>query len=112
MRDFTEEFRCVSLFLKRISFIRAADDLDVVRDQFPFLAFALRRNQRTGHPNRSASAEPLNVCVVLQCVALCDDLKIAQRRAVVQLDEGEILRIPARAHPSYKANLIHRHSAL
>ena len=30
MRDFTEEFSCVSLFLKRISFIRAADDSRLV----------------------------------------------------------------------------------
>ena len=46
MRDFAREIQACALFLERIGIIRGSDDVDVVRDQFPFLPFALRSDQR------------------------------------------------------------------
>src|SRR5262245_21571987 len=112
MRDLTQEFRRVSLFLEWISFVGGADDRNIARDQFPFLPLALRRNQRAAHDNRSASAEALDGCVIRQRIFLRNDLKIAQRGAVIQLDERKILRIAAGAHPSLDAYSIKRCHAL
>src|SRR4030095_1833016 len=90
MRDLTQKFRRVPFFLERITFIGATDNFDISRDEFPFLSFALRRNQRALHNNRGASIEPLDVCVIRQRILLRDDLKIAQRRAVVQVDKRTV----------------------
>src|ERR1700756_5444427 len=79
MRDLTQKFRRVPLFLERITFVGATDNLDLSRDEFPFLSFALRRNQRALHNNRSACAEALDICVIPQRILLREDLKIAQR---------------------------------
>ena len=87
MRDLAQKFRRVSLFLERITFVGATDNFDISRNELPFLSFALRRDQRALHNNRSTSVEPLDVCVIAQRILLRDDLKIAQRRAVIQLDK-------------------------
>src|SRR5262245_44540024 len=112
MRDLTQKFRRVSLFLERVTFVGAADNLDVSRDEFPFLSFALRRYQRALHDNRSTSAEPLDVCIIRQRILLRDDLEIAQRRAVIQFDKRKVLRITSCADPSLHTNRLNRHSAL
>ena len=78
MRDLTQKFRRVPLFLERITFVGATDNFDISRDEFPFLSFAPRWKERASHDNRSASAEPLNVCVIRQCILFRDDLQIAQ----------------------------------
>src|SRR6516165_27113 len=87
MRDFAQKFRRVPLFLERITFVGATDNFDISRDEFPFLSFALRRNQRALDNNRSASAESLDVSIIRQRILFRDDLKIAQRRTVVQFDK-------------------------
>src|SRR5262245_2010803 len=79
MRDLAQKFRRVPLFLQRITFVGATNNLDVSRNEFPFLSLALRRDQHTIHNQRRASAEPLDVCVIRQRILLRDDLKIAQR---------------------------------
>jgi hypothetical protein len=112
MRDLAQKFRRVPFFLERISFIGVTDNLDVSRDQFPFLSFALRREQRALHNNRSASPEPLDVCVIRQRILLRDDLEIAQRRAVVQFDKRKVLRITSGADPSLHTSRLDRCGAL
>src|SRR2546430_12065994 len=104
VRDLAQKFRCVPLFLERITFVGATDNFDVSRDEFPFLPFALRRCQRSLHNNRSTSVEPLDVSVIRERILLSDDLKIAQGGAVVQLGKRKIFRITARAHPALHAN--------
>src|SRR5215469_6178180 len=79
MDDLTQEFRCVSLFLERITFVGATNNFDVSRNELPFLSFPLRRYQRALHNNRSSSTKSLDVCVIPQRILLRDDLKIAQR---------------------------------
>ena len=49
MSDLAEEFGRVPLFLEWIRIIGCANDLNVVGDEFPFLSFALRWNQRATH---------------------------------------------------------------
>ena len=49
MSDFAEKFRRVPLFLERIGIVGCSDNLDVVRNQFPFLSFTLRSDQRASH---------------------------------------------------------------
>ncbi len=49
MSDLAQKFRRVSFFLERIGFISCADDVDLVRNQLPFLAFTLRGNKRACH---------------------------------------------------------------
>ena len=46
MRDLAQKFRRVPFFLERISFVGATDNFDISRNDFPALAFALRRDQR------------------------------------------------------------------
>ena len=46
MRDLAQKFRRVPLFLERITFVGATDNFDISRDEFPFLPFALRRDER------------------------------------------------------------------
>src|SRR5262245_32347680 len=87
MRYLPQEFRRVPFFLERITFIGATDNFDISRNEFPFLSFPLRPDQCAVHNNRSTSAKPFDICIVQQCIFLRDDLKIAQRRAVVQLDK-------------------------
>src|SRR5215467_4670952 len=70
MRDLTQKFRRVPLFLERITFVRTTHNFDISRDEFPFLSFALRRDQHALHNNRSASAEPLDVCIIRQRILL------------------------------------------
>src|SRR4051794_8854369 len=47
MRDVAQKFWRVPLFLERITFVGATDDFDISRNEFPFLSFALRWDQRT-----------------------------------------------------------------
>ena len=103
MSDFAEKFRRVPLFLERVGIIRGSNDVDCFRNQFPFLPFALRSDQRTSDSNGCAGVEPLHRCVVRQC-ALRDDLKIAKGRTVIQLDKREIFRIAPRSHPALNLN--------
>src|SRR6266550_74558 len=63
VRDLAQKFRRMSLFLQRITVIGATDN------------------------NRSTSTKPLDFCVIAQRIFLRDDLKIAHRRAVIQLDK-------------------------
>src|SRR6476646_9345966 len=104
VRDLAQKFRRVPLFLERITFVGATDNLDISRDEFPFLPFALRRHERSLHNNRSTGVEPLDVCVIRQRIVLRNDLKIAQRRAVIQLDKRKVFRLAPRAHPSLHSN--------
>jgi len=60
-----EKFRRVPLFLERITFVGATDNLDISRHEFPFLPFALRRDQRA-LTKVSTAVEPLDVCVIGQ----------------------------------------------
>src|SRR4029077_5625095 len=87
VRDLAQKLRRVPLFLERITFVGATDNFDTSRNEFPFLPFALRGHQLALHNNRSTSVEPWDVCVVRQRILFRDDLKIAQRRAVIQLDK-------------------------
>ena len=87
VRDLAHKFRRVPLFLERITFVGATDNFDNSRNELPYLPFALRRDQRAVHNTRSASVESLDLCLILQRILLRDDLKIAHRRAVVQLDK-------------------------
>jgi hypothetical protein len=103
MSDFAEKFRRVPLFLERVGIIRGSHNVDCVRNQFPFLPFALRSDQRASRTDRCASTEPLHICVVWQCV-LRDDLKIAKGRAVIQLDKRKIFGIAPRPHPALNLN--------
>src|SRR5215831_13667936 len=79
MRDLTQEFGRVPLFLERITFVGTTDNFDISRHEFPFLSLALRRHQRTLDNNRSTSTEPLHICVIRERILLRDDLKIGQR---------------------------------
>src|SRR6476646_10133172 len=112
MRDLAQKFRRVPLFLKRITFVGATDNFDISRNELPFLSFALRRHQRALHNNRSTSVEPLDVRVIWQRILLRDDLKIAQRRAIIQLDKRKVFRISSRAGPPLHTNRLNRRSAL
>src|SRR5436190_24028363 len=89
----------MAFLLERIALIRRADDFDLVRDNFPRLSFSLRRNEIASHHNRRSRLQTLDVRIILQ-PAFRDDLKTAQTRSVVQLDERKILRVAAGAHPA------------
>src|SRR2546430_7832212 len=88
----------MAFLLERIALIRRADDFDLVRDNFPRLTFSLRRNEITVHHNRRSRLQTLDVRIILK-PAFRDDLKTAQTRTVVQLDERKILRVAAGAPP-------------
>src|SRR2546423_14056012 len=107
MRDLAEEFRRVAFLLERIALIRRADDFDLVRDNFPRLSFSLRRYEIAPHHNRRSRLQTLDVRIILQ-PAFRDDLKTAQTRTVVQLDERKILRVPAGADPAPDLDAKHR----
>src|SRR5262245_41788741 len=79
MRDLTQEFRRVPLFLERITFVGPTENFDISRDELPFLSFPLRRHQRSLDNNRSTSTKPLDVCVIRERILLRDDLNIGQR---------------------------------
>ena len=111
MSDFAEKFRRMPFFLERIGIVGRSDNLDVFRNQFPFLAFALRSDQRASDSDGCAGGEPLHRCVVRQCV-LRDDLKIAKGRTVIQLDKLKIFRIAPRPHPALNLNCRHGSTAL
>ena len=111
MRDLTQKFRRVPLFLERITFVGATDNFDISRNELPFLSFALRRDQRAAYDNRCAGTEPLDLCVVRQSVP-GDNLKITERRAVIQFDERKIFRIAPGADPSLDLQRIDWYSAL
>src|SRR5438046_8687143 len=81
MRDLAQKFGRMSLFLQRITVIGATDNLDISRDEFPFLSFALRGDQRTLHNNRSTSTKSLDVCALAQRIILPAVWQIANRRA-------------------------------
>ena len=87
MSDLAQKFRRMSLFLKRVSFIGGTHNLDISRDEFPFLSFALRRDQGAINNNRSTSAESLDVCVIRKRILPGDDLEISQRGTVIQFDK-------------------------
>src|SRR5262245_65567343 len=76
MRDLAQKFRCVSFFLEGIIFVGATENDDISSDEFPFLSLTLRRDQRAFDNNRSASAEPLDPCVIRQRILLRYDLKV------------------------------------
>src|SRR5881275_561592 len=99
MRDLAEELRRVAFLLEWIGLVGRADDLDFVRDNFPRLTFSLRRNEIALHRNRRSRLQTLDVGIILQ-PAFGDDLKTAQTRTVVQLDERKILRVAAGPHPA------------
>src|SRR6266576_2651487 len=99
MRDLAEEFRRVAFLLERIALIRRADDFDLVRDNFPRLSLSLRRNEIALHHNRRSRLQTLHVRIIPQ-PAFRDDLKTAQTRTVVQLDERKILRVAPSADPA------------
>ena len=82
VRDFAQKFGRVSFLLQRVAVIRAADDVDLVSDQFPFLAFPLRCNQRTHRDDRSTGGYSLHIRIVRQPIAR-DDLQIAKTGAIV-----------------------------
>ena len=86
MSDFAQKFGRMPLLLERIGIIGSSYDLDFVRNELPFLSFTLRRDQRASQGDRCSRCEPLNRGVIRQRI-LRDDLKIAQARTVVQLDE-------------------------
>jgi len=48
----------------------------------------------------------LDVCVIAQRILLRDDLEIAQRRAVIQLDKRKVFRISPRPDPALDLNRI------
>ena len=101
MRDLAQELRRVPLFLERIRVVRGADDFDFIGHDFPALSFALRSDQRAPNRNGSPGNQTLNLRIIRQRV-LRDDLEIAQARAIVQLDEGKILRITPRPDPALR----------
>ena len=106
MRDLAEELRSVPLFLERIGVVRGANDFDLIRHNFPALALSLGRDQLALHLNGGARDQMLHGVVVGQRV-LRDNLKIAQTGAVVQFNEGEVLRITPGSHPA-----LHKDSVL
>jgi len=59
MSDLAEKFRCVPLFLKRIGIIGGTNDLDCVRNQFPFLPLTLGSDERASGTNRDTRRDPL-----------------------------------------------------
>src|SRR5204862_6968772 len=86
VRDLTQKFWHVPLFLERITFVGATDNFDISRNELPFLSFALRRDQRALYNKCSTGIEPLDVSVIAQRIHLRDDMKIAQSCSVIQLD--------------------------
>jgi len=64
MSDFSEKLRRVPLFLERIGIVGHSHNVDVVRDEFPFLSLTLRGDQRTSHCNGCAGAELLHRGVI------------------------------------------------
>src|SRR5262245_149997 len=103
MGNFAQKLRRVSLFLKRVRIVSRSYDLNLIRDQFPFLSFALRRDQRATHRDSRSGCESLDRSVIRQRV-FRDNLKIAEARTVVQLDERKILRITACPQPALDVN--------
>ena len=103
MSDFAKKFRRMPLLLQRIGIIGGSYDLDLVRNQLPFLSFTLRRDQRAAHNDRRSSCKALHSRVIGQRV-FCDDLQISQAGAVVEFDERKILRITTGPNPALDLN--------
>src|SRR5262249_20723520 len=112
MRDLAQKFRRVPFFLELISFIGVTDNLDVSRNQFPFLSFFLRREQRSLHNNRSYTPQAVDMCVFRRGMLLRDAPEIAELRAVVQFDKRKVLRITSGADPSLHTSRLDRCGAL
>ncbi len=111
MSDLAQELRGVSLFLQRVTIIGRAHDLDGIGDHLPALSFALRCDERAAHHDGSASDEMLHRGVIRQGV-FRDDLQVPQAGAVVQFEEGKILRIAPGAHPSLDQHPLDRPGAV
>ena len=111
MSDFAKKFRRMALFLERVGIVGGSHDLDLLGNQFPFLSFALRRDQRANCANGCARAQPLHRRIIRQRI-FRNDLKVAQARAIVQFYERKIFRIAPGPHPSLNQNRIDRCSAL
>jgi len=103
MRYFAKKLGCVPFLLQGIGVIRGANNVDLVGDYLPLLSFALRSHQLAAYYYRGAGGEPLDRSVIRQAVPR-DDLQTAKRRAVVQFDKREILRIPPGTNPPLDLN--------
>ena len=86
MRNLAQKLRRMPLLLQRIGVIGRSDDVYLVGDDFPFLAFALRSDQRPARANGGTSGQSLQRGIIRQRVSR-DDLKVTQTRAIIQFDE-------------------------
>src|SRR5438067_10043025 len=99
MRDFAQELGSMPLLLERITVIRRANNGYFIRDYFPVLALALRRDQRPAHRNGSARDQSLHHRIIRQAVP-GDDLQIPQRGSIIEFDKGKVFRVTTRSDPA------------
>ena len=86
MCDLAKELRGVPFFLKRIGIVGCSYNVDILRDQFPFLSLTLRSDQVASDNNGCSGTEPLHRWIIQQRVS-GNDLKIAKRRSVIEFDK-------------------------
>src|SRR5689334_9537870 len=105
MRDLAKKFRRVPLLLKRISVVGTTDNFDSVGYEFPALSFPLGCHKWTKDINGSTGSQMLDRSIIRQGV-LRDYLQVPETRAVVELDERKILRVPPGSHPTLHENFL------
>ncbi len=105
MGDRPQIFQTVPLFLQRIGRIRRALQLDFIRVDFQWLFGIGGEHHLSGDDNRSAHIIFGDFLEVVDFGILKNHLKILKIRAVVKLDEAELLGIAQRAHPTADGHL-------
>jgi hypothetical protein len=105
MRNRAKEFRRVALLLQRIVGLRAADQHNLARLQFPFLTRALGGDEAAADADRRPR-QALGDGFVSGNRGIDDDLKVFEARPVIYFEEGKRLRVSPGAHPAEDAHII------
>ena len=104
VRNLAEKLQRVAFFLERVGRIGEADDRHRLGDHFPLLALALRGHELAADLDRRAGVRVENFRRVVGELGVGDDLDALEAGAVVELDEGEGLRVAAGADPALEEN--------
>lgn len=100
MGNGAEEFEGVSLLLERVGWVGLANKLELCSLHLDCLSLAKRADDLPGGGDGAARGEMLDG-VVGWGVAVDDNLETGQRRAVVDINEGELLLVADGSDPAF-----------
>ncbi len=98
MGDIAQELHGMTLLLQRKTVVRRSYQIDFPSLDLPGLPFALGFDQIADYRHRSPRASLLEI-IVIGHLSGDHDLQVLQARAIVELQEKEILGVAARPNP-------------